>query len=159
MAKQEVEIFTLPEGRVINCALFEKDVYTNPKGEAGKPSYKIEIAYDPADVEGENTFEDQLIFYAIDKWGDGAEQTSSTAKSATPFWMATSWPSGVKTRTSRATPTRGSSSSVPTPCSIEMVETAPAASQSGTMVQRGRLALLSPCKPIRCIPGAMVRLP
>ncbi|KKK79323.1 hypothetical protein LCGC14_2834670, partial [marine sediment metagenome] len=49
MAKEEVVTYTLPEGRVINCALFEKEVYTNPQGEAGKPSYKIEIAFDPED--------------------------------------------------------------------------------------------------------------
>ena len=85
MAKQEVEIFTLPEGRVINCALFEKDVYVNPKGEAGKPSYKIEIAFDPDDVEGEDTFEDKLIDFAIEKWGDGAEEDFLDGKIRNPF--------------------------------------------------------------------------
>ncbi len=85
MAKQEVEIFTLPEGRVINCALFEKDIYVNLKGEAGKPSYKIEIAFDPADVEGEDTFEDKLIDAAVEKWGDGAEADFLDGKIRTPF--------------------------------------------------------------------------
>ncbi len=85
MAKEEVVIHTLPEGRVINCALFEKDVFTNPQGEAGKPSYKIEIAFDPEDVEGEGTFEDQLIFFAVDKWGEGAEADFLDGKIRNPF--------------------------------------------------------------------------
>ncbi len=85
MAKQEVEPFTLPEGRVINCALFEKDVYTNPKGEAGKPSYKIEIAFDLEDVQGEGTFEDKLIDFAVEKWGEGAEDDYLDRKIRSPF--------------------------------------------------------------------------
>ena len=83
--KKEVEIFTLPEGRVINCALFEKEIYTNPKGEAGKPSYKIEIAFDPKDVEGEGTFEDILADFADEKWGEGAGQDFLDGKIRNPF--------------------------------------------------------------------------
>ena len=83
--KQEVQVHTLPEGRVINCALFEKDVYTDKQGNAGKPSYKIEVAFEPEDVEGEGTFEDQLIEAAIEKWGTDAEGDFLTGKIRSPF--------------------------------------------------------------------------
>ncbi len=83
--KKEVVVHTLPEGRVINCALFEKDTYVDAKGNVAKPSYKIEIAFDPADVEGEGTFEDKLIDAAVEKWGDGAEQDFLDGKIRSPF--------------------------------------------------------------------------
>ena len=83
--KKEVVEHTLPEGRVINCALFEKEIYTNPKGEAGKPSYKIEIAFDPEDVQGEGTFEDILADFADEKWGEGAGQDFLDGKIRNPF--------------------------------------------------------------------------
>ena len=85
MTKQEIETFTLPEGRVINCALFEKDTYVDAKGNAAKPSYKIEVVFDPADVEGEGTFEDKLIDAAVEKWGDGAERDFLDGKIRSPF--------------------------------------------------------------------------
>ena len=73
MAK-DIEVITLPEGRVINCSLFEKDIYKGSDGKEGKPSYKIELAFDPEDISGEETVEDSLIDAACEEWGDGAEE-------------------------------------------------------------------------------------
>lgn len=84
MAK-DVQTFLLPEGRVINASLFEKDTYTDAQGNAGKPSYKIEVAFDPIDVEGEGTIEDALIEVACEKWGDGAEEDYLEGRMRTPL--------------------------------------------------------------------------
>ncbi len=43
--KEPKERFALPKGRMINSSLFEKDQYRPEKGEAGKPMYKIEVAF------------------------------------------------------------------------------------------------------------------
>lgn len=74
-AKRELIQGYSPKGRVINASLFEKDVYTDPKGREGKPSYKIEMAFDPADVTGEGTpenptLEDLVIKAATKEWGN-----------------------------------------------------------------------------------------
>jgi len=70
--KEETEVGTIvfPEGRVINCSLFEKDAYEDAKGNKGTPSYKIEMAYDPDDL---IPAEDQIVDYAISLWGPSAE--------------------------------------------------------------------------------------
>ncbi len=81
----EVKTFLLPEGRVINASLFEKDTYTDAQGNAGKPSYKIEVAFEPDDVEGEGTIEDALIDHACEKWGDGAEKDYLDGKMRSPL--------------------------------------------------------------------------
>ena len=72
--KKEVKVFLLPEGRLINSSLFEKDAYTPERGQPGKPMYKIEVAFDPKDVAGAGTFEDDLITAACVEWGDAAEE-------------------------------------------------------------------------------------
>lgn len=72
--KKEVKAFTLPEGRLINSSLFEKDAYTPEKGRAGAPSYKVELVFDPNEVTGVGTVEDDLINAACEEWGDAAEQ-------------------------------------------------------------------------------------
>lgn len=69
-AKKERPVFLLPEGRLINHALFERDVYEDPRGKKGDPMYKIEMAYDPKQIEGEGTIEDKLLEAALDEWGD-----------------------------------------------------------------------------------------
>jgi len=69
---EEIKRFLLPAGRMINASLFQKDAYTSPGGQEGKPSYKIEVAFDPADVEGENKFDEYLANIAADEWGDTA---------------------------------------------------------------------------------------
>ena len=68
--KKEKKVFLLPEGRLINESLFEKDAYTDAQGRAGTPMYKVEMAFDPASVTGEGTFEDNLADAAADAWGD-----------------------------------------------------------------------------------------
>lgn len=84
--KKEVQVFILPEARVINCSLFERDIYKDPQtGREGNPSYKIELAFDPDTVEGEGTFEDALIDYACDQWGDDAEDDWANGEIGTPF--------------------------------------------------------------------------
>jgi len=71
--KKETKTILLPEGRVINASLFEKDQYAPEKGSPGVPSYKIELAFDPKLVTGQGTVEDELINAACDEWGDPAE--------------------------------------------------------------------------------------
>ena len=74
-AKKETITILLPEGRLINASLFEKDAYTDPKTQQeGKPGYKIELRFDPAQVTGPGTVEDDLINAACDEWGDEAEK-------------------------------------------------------------------------------------
>jgi len=63
-------IFKLPEGRLINHALFERDVYTPERGAPGKPKYQVELAFDPKQLEGEGTIEDKLLEAALEEWGD-----------------------------------------------------------------------------------------
>jgi len=65
----------LPEGRLINSALFAKDTYVNPnnpKAEA-TPQYKVELAFDAAQIVGEGTVEDALIDAVCERWGDSME--------------------------------------------------------------------------------------
>ena len=72
--KREVKRHLLPEGRLINEALFTKDAYKGDKGQPGVPKYKVELTFDPAAVTGQGTIEDELINEACDEWGDPAEQ-------------------------------------------------------------------------------------
>ena len=86
MAKKETIQVMLPEGRVINESLFEMDVYTDEKTEKeGTPKYKVELAFDPKDVTGEGTVEDDLIEAACLEWGDPAEQEFLDGKIKSPF--------------------------------------------------------------------------
>lgn len=62
---EEKKKHLLPVGRVINESLFEKDAYN----EAATPSYKIEMAFDPDDVTGEETIEDELLYALEDAYG------------------------------------------------------------------------------------------
>lgn len=77
--RTEDDFFSTPKGRLINSALFERDIFTDAKGNEGKAKYNIELAFEPDDVNGEGTedeptLEDRLIKYAVDKWGAGAEE-------------------------------------------------------------------------------------
>ena len=86
MAKKETVTLLLPEGRVINESLFEKDAYVDPKTEkAGVPKYKVELAFDPATVTGQGTIEDDLINAACDEWGDSAEKEFLDGEIRSPF--------------------------------------------------------------------------
>lgn len=47
--KDPAPVYVLEEGRLINSALFERDIYKDPDtGAEGKPLYKIEMAFDAA---------------------------------------------------------------------------------------------------------------
>lgn len=68
---EEKQRIPLPEGRVINCHLFEKDAYTDPKTQQkGTPRYRIEMTFEPDEVIGEGTIEDDLIEAALEEWPD-----------------------------------------------------------------------------------------
>lgn len=64
---------TLPQGRVINHSLFQRDIYKDERGNEADPTYKIELAFDPDDLLGEGKFEDKIIDVAIAEWGDTQE--------------------------------------------------------------------------------------
>ena len=86
MAKdKEVKRFTLPEGRLVNHALFIKDAYKSPQGGESTPKYKVELAFDPDQVEGEGTIEDELLEAAIQEWGPGAEKDFIDGGIGLPF--------------------------------------------------------------------------
>lgn len=72
MSDNDSKRFLLPVGRMINNSLFEKDAFVSPNGQEGKPSYKIEVAFDPADLEGEGKFDEYLAETAAEQWGDKA---------------------------------------------------------------------------------------
>jgi len=63
---RELSNIVFLEGRVINCALFEKDKYD----EKATAQYKIEMAFEPDDLIAS---EDQIVDFAIDTWGPSAE--------------------------------------------------------------------------------------
>lgn len=68
--KEAKHVFALPEGRLINHSLFERDAYTPERGAPGKPMYKVELAFDKNQIEGEGTIEDELLKAALEEWGD-----------------------------------------------------------------------------------------
>lgn len=84
-AKKEVKIIMLPEGRVINHSLFEKDAYNDKS----TPSYKIELAFDPADltarVNDGDSIEDELAFAGEDEWGEKFTAKFDNGGTITPF--------------------------------------------------------------------------
>lgn len=71
--KERAEIIMLPEARLINSALFERDAYQAKEGGApGTPLYKVELAFTPSDVEGEGTIEDKLADAIATRFGNEA---------------------------------------------------------------------------------------
>lgn len=89
MSENKSKAFATPEGRVINCSLFEKDTYTDARGNAGTPAYKVEIAFNPDDVLGEGTdgmtLEDRLYDAAEEKWGEGSGELFLAGKIRSPL--------------------------------------------------------------------------
>ena len=69
--KEKAEVILIDaEGRGINLSLFERDAFQNDSGGApGKPMYKAEMAYNPADIE---EIEDRMADFAEKVWGKGA---------------------------------------------------------------------------------------
>lgn len=85
--KQAKAIFKLPEGRLINHALFERDVFKPERGAEGEPQYKVELVFDPKDVQGEGTIEDELLNACLAEWGDtkATEDDFFNGKIGVPF--------------------------------------------------------------------------
>lgn len=72
--KEKAVVFYLPEMRVINASLFERDAFTPEKGQPGAPKYKIELAGDKADLRGEGTIEDKLADALAADFGEQTAQ-------------------------------------------------------------------------------------
>lgn len=69
--KEAAERHVLPQGRVINASLFERDIYTDPKtGAQGKARYQIELAFEPKDLTGEGTIEDKIADCLAEAFGE-----------------------------------------------------------------------------------------
>lgn len=68
--KREPTRLMTPVGRLINSSLWEKDVFRGERGGEGKPSYKVEMAFEPAEL-GE--FEAAVAAEAVAEWGPAAE--------------------------------------------------------------------------------------
>lgn len=83
MTTEKSKSMALPEGRVINCHLFERDAYKGEEGsKPGEPMYKIELAFDPSQlVEAE----DALVATCVAKWGAGAEEDYDAGRIASPL--------------------------------------------------------------------------
>lgn len=64
--KKSAEIIMLPEGRLINHSLFERDQYN----EKSKPCYNVELAFEDGVLDD---FYEKLLDAATDKWGAGAD--------------------------------------------------------------------------------------
>ena len=79
--KEAVRIMS-PVGRVTNHSLFEKDVYTDERGHEAVPSYKIEMAFEPGDLE---EFEDAIVDVAIDFFGGDAEVDYNEGRLRSPI--------------------------------------------------------------------------
>jgi hypothetical protein len=73
--KEKSKVFLLPEGLVLVANLGERDVYKNPEGGAeGKPKYKVVLAFDAAQVEGEGTIEDAMADAVAAAYGDAVAE-------------------------------------------------------------------------------------
>ena len=83
--KKDNPPIVLPEARVINNSLFEKDIYEDERGNQGTPSYKIELAFDPATVQGEGLFDEMLAEHAVATWGEPAWNDFFDGRIRSPF--------------------------------------------------------------------------
>jgi hypothetical protein len=79
---------TLPEGRVINHSLFARAVYKDTRGNEGEPTYKIELAFDVADLVGQGKFEDAVLAAAIAEWGDSKEVEDAVLDGAIKWYKS-----------------------------------------------------------------------
>ena len=71
LTKPAAKTFLLPQGRVLVSALFERDIYKDKDtGAEGKPKYKIVLAFEPGDVEGQGTIEDDMADAIAEAYGD-----------------------------------------------------------------------------------------
>ena len=79
MSKERI---TLPEGRLINHALFEKDTFKDEKGREATPRYKIELALE---VDSVKELEDAIVAAAVAEWGASAEKEYDEGKIDSPI--------------------------------------------------------------------------
>lgn len=79
--KEPAEVILLPEGRLINSSLFEKDSYV-ANGKESKPQYKLELAFEPGAL---STIEDKLADAAVKEWGAGADAQYDAGTINTPI--------------------------------------------------------------------------
>lgn len=69
--KPAAKTFLLPVGRLLVAHVFERDIYKDADtGAEGKPKYKVVMAFDPRDVEGEGTIEDDMADAMAAAYGD-----------------------------------------------------------------------------------------
>jgi len=67
----KTKVFLLPEAHVIVADLLERDIYKDPEtGAEGKPKYKVVLAFDPKQVMGEGTIEDDMADAIAAAYGD-----------------------------------------------------------------------------------------
>lgn len=83
--KEAPKVHLLPPGRLINHSLFVKDAYVDDKGREAVPSYKIEMAFEPGDVEGEGLFDELLAEAAVRHWGESAWDDFFAGKIKSPL--------------------------------------------------------------------------
>tara|TARA_R110000772_G_scaffold266176_3_gene388335 strand:+ start:545 stop:1174 length:630 start_codon:yes stop_codon:yes gene_type:complete len=69
MTDQTNDPFGLPVGTVVNASLFERDTFVDATGNSGKPSYKVEIAFERGALDN---VADALMAAADAEWGEGA---------------------------------------------------------------------------------------
>ena len=81
MAEDKVTILT-PVGRVINHSLWAKDTFVDARGHEAVPSYKVELAFEPEEL---NDFEDAIVAAAVAEWGEGAEVDYDSGKIRSPI--------------------------------------------------------------------------
>ena len=79
----EVQMFATPEGVAVNQSLFKLDTYTDDKGRAGKPNYKVELAVE--DNEDLAALEEAVYAAAVEKWGPDAETKLDNGAIRSPF--------------------------------------------------------------------------
>ena len=71
MTEKKNDRMMTPVGRLVNASLWVKDTYKDEKGREATPQYKIEMAFEPKDI---NDLEDAVVAAAIEEWGAGAEK-------------------------------------------------------------------------------------
>ncbi len=88
----EQKAFALPEGRLINEALFVKDVYKDEDGKEGTPKYKVELVFpkDNSELRGEGTddeptVEDRIYAAVVEEWGDKGADAFEAGEVRLPF--------------------------------------------------------------------------
>ena len=89
---EETKAFALPAGRLINEALFVKDVYKDEDGKEGTPKYKVELVF-PKKLKGfrgegtddEPTVEDRIFDAVEAEWGAKGVDAFEAGEVRLPF--------------------------------------------------------------------------